>query len=38
MDVSMQIKKTALRTALGYIEKNPEENVLRAIMAMGSRK
>ena len=29
MDVSMQIKKTALRTALGYIEKNPEENVLK---------
>ena len=25
----MQIKKTALRTALGYIEKNPEENVLK---------
>ena len=29
MDVSMQLKKTALRTALGYIEKSPEENVLK---------
>ena len=29
MDFSMQMKKTALRTALGYIEKNPEENVLK---------
>ena len=29
MDVSMQMKKAALRTALGYIEKDPEDNLLR---------
>ena len=30
MDFSMQMKKTALRKmALGYIEKNPEENALK---------
>ena len=29
MDVPMQMKKTALRMALGYIEKNPENNLLK---------
>ena len=29
MDVSMQVKKAALRTALGYIEKDPEENLMK---------
>ncbi len=29
MDFSMQMKKAALRTALDYIEKNPEENALK---------
>ena len=29
MGVPMQMKKTALRTALGYIERNPEENLTR---------
>ncbi len=29
MDIAMQMKKTALRTALGYIEKNPEKNALK---------
>ena len=29
MDISMQMKKAALRTAMGYIEKNPENNMLK---------
>lgn len=29
MDFSLQVKKTALRTALGYIEKNPEKNAMK---------
>ena len=29
MGIANQVKKTALRTAFGYLEKNPEENVLK---------
>ena len=29
MDISMQMKKAALRTAMGYIEKDPEKNLLK---------
>ena len=29
MGIANQVKKTALRTAFGYLEKNPEENALK---------
>ena len=31
MSLTNQIKKTSLRTALGYIEKNPEQNALKLL-------
>ena len=29
MSLSNQLKKVSLRTAFGYLEKNPEENALK---------